>query len=102
MAETGQPSMTEVKIRSTEIISEEGKRSLQELQNALLNAEYSIMENGDRKYNNKDLDGYVLPLLQSLELQVSSTATITYSSAERMTAPWIYSVANLGSYEYQK
>jgi len=62
--------MTDAKITNAEITSEEGKRSLKKLQDALSNAEYSEMENGDRKYANKSLDRYVLPLLQSLQLQV--------------------------------
>lgn len=65
--------MTEAKITSTEITSEEGRKSLKELQDALPSVEYSEMENGDRKYKNKGLDKYVLPLLQSLELAVSSS-----------------------------
>ena len=66
--------MTDAKITNTEITSEKGKRSLKNLQDALSHAEYSEMENGDRKYSNKSLDKYVLPLLQSLQLQVCRIA----------------------------
>lgn len=62
----------ETKIINTQISSEGGKQSLKNLQEALLQAEYSERDNGDRKYSNKSLDKHVLPLLQSLQLQVCS------------------------------
>ena len=72
---SGQSNMTDTKITNAEIPSEEGKRSLKNLQDALLHVEYSEMENGDRKYtNNKNLDKLVLPLLQDLQLQVRRIA----------------------------
>lgn len=60
--------MTNAKITNAEI-SEEGKQSLRNLQEALLQAEYTEMDNGDRKYSNKSLDKHMFPLLQSLGLQ---------------------------------
>ena len=63
----------ETKITNAEISSEEGKRSLQKIQDALLEAEYSEMDNGDRKYLNQSLDTYMLPLLENLKLQVCIT-----------------------------
>lgn len=63
--------MTDTKVTNAEITSGGGKRSLKNLQDALLHAEYSEMENGDQKYpNSKNLDKLVLPLLQDLQLQV--------------------------------
>lgn len=102
MAVIGRNSMTEAIIKSTEISSEEGKQSLKELQDALLHTEFLEMENGDRKYDNKALDNYVLPLLQNLGLAVSRTESIKQSSADKVAASWLYSHANFESYRYQE
>lgn len=109
--EFGQSNMTDTKnntkITNAEITSEEGKRSLKNLQDALLHAEYSEMGNGDRKYtNNEILDKLVLPLLQDLRLQVRRIACLQIDKRSvehwKNTASWLYNLVNLKSNRYQQ
>jgi hypothetical protein len=70
-------------VRVINIESQDGQKSLEQLQNTISSAKIEKTEgNGNIQYSNESLDNLVFPLLRSLKLQVgrhvmnSSTADI--------------------------
>ncbi|KAL3469049.1 hypothetical protein BJX99DRAFT_88820 [Aspergillus californicus] len=62
--------MTSAVVRVANIESEDGRKSLEQLQNTIGSADVVNAEsNGNKQYSNKSLDNLILPLLRSLELQ---------------------------------
>jgi hypothetical protein len=73
-------------VRVSNIESQDGQKSLEQLQNTINSAKVEKTEdNGNIQYSNESLDNLVFPLLRSLKLQVrrhamSSSTTDIFGS----------------------